>query len=94
MTYENQAATVAEWTPDPAIFEECAGCRGTARGCDSKRLWQGDFCCARCPHDEILVHHAPSRAPSRPVAPMSGSTAQALLEHRRDTTNFYRKAQQ
>ncbi len=74
---------MTEWTPDPAIFDECTGCRGTARGCDSKRLWQGDFCCARCTHDPIAVHHAPTRAPSPPPAPLSGVAAQSLIEQQR-----------
>ncbi len=92
--YENPAATVTEWTPDlAALSEECTSCRGTARGCDSRRLWQGDFCCRRCSHDEILVHHAPTKAPSRPPEPLSGAAARAALQLRTppDTTTQVRR---
>ncbi len=70
------------WTPaTDALSEECESCRGTARGCDSKRLWQGAFCCARCSHDEIVVH-APTRAAAAPPAPLSGAAARAALMNR------------
>ncbi len=38
-------------------------------------------------------HPTPTQQRAEVVPPLSGATAQALIEQRRDTTNFYRKAE-